>query len=241
MALKTTDTTAFNLDLNQLVEESFERCGAELRSGYDLRTARRSLNLLTIEWANRGLNLWTIEQGSQVLTYNVADYDMPVDTIDLLDHVIRTGTGTNQTDINISRISVSTYATIPNKNATGRPIQVWFQRKTGATDSTNVIEYPQIHIWPKPDNSQTYTFVYWRLRRMQDAGNGINGQDIPFRFLPCMVAGLAYYLSMKLPNVDPSRRAELKMDYEQQFALAAEEDREKAPVRFVPRQMFIGG
>lgn len=238
MALKTTDTTAFNLDLNQLVEESFERCGAELRSGYDLRTARRSLNLLTIEWANRGLNLWTIEQGSQVLTYNVADYDMPVDTIDLLDHVIRTGTGTNQTDINISRISVSTYATIPNKNATGRPIQVWFQRKTGATDSTNVIEYPQIHIWPKPDNSQTYTFIYWRLRRMQDAGNGINGQDIPFRFLPCMVAGLAYYLSMKLPSVDPQRRMELKADYEQQFALAAEEDREKAPVRFVPRQMF---
>jgi len=238
MAAKTTDTTAFNLDLNQLVEESFERCGAELRSGYDLRTARRSLNLLTIEWANRGLNLWTIEQGSQVLTYNVADYDMPVDTIDLLDHVIRTGTGTNQTDINISRISVSTYATIPNKNATGRPIQVWFQRKTGATDSTNVIEYPQIHIWPKPDNSQTYTFIYWRLRRMQDAGNGINGQDIPFRFLPCMVAGLAYYLSMKLPSVDPQRRMELKADYEQQFALAAEEDREKAPVRFVPRQMF---
>jgi hypothetical protein len=238
MAYKTTDTTAFNLDLNQLVEESFERCGAELRSGYDLRTARRSLNLLTIEWANRGLNLWTIEQGSQVLTYNVADYDMPVDTIDLLDHVIRTGTGTNQTDINISRISVSTYATIPNKNATGRPIQVWFQRKTGATDSTNVIEYPQIHIWPKPDNSQTYTFIYWRLRRMQDAGNGINGQDIPFRFLPCMVAGLAYYLSMKLPSVDPQRRMELKADYEQQFALAAEEDREKAPVRFVPRQMF---
>jgi len=240
MALKTTDTTAFNLDLNQLVEESFERCGAELRSGYDLRTARRSLNLLTIEWANRGLNLWTIEQGSQVLTSGTADYDMPVDTIDLLDHVIRTGTGTNQTDINISRISVSTYATIPNKNATGRPIQLWFQRKTGATDSTNVVEYPQIHVWPTPDNSQTYTFVYWRLRRMQDAGNGINGQDIPFRFLPCMVAGLAYYLSMKLPNVDPGRRMELKADYEQQFALAAEEDREKAPVRFVPRQMFIG-
>lgn len=240
MAYKTTDSTDFNLDLNQLVEEAFERCGSELRSGYDLRTARRSLNLLTIEWANRGINLWTIEQGSQVLTYNVADYDMPVDTIDLLDHVIRTGTGTNQTDINISRISVSTYATIPNKNATGRPIQVWFQRKTGATSATNTVQYPQIHVWPKPDNSQTYTFVYWRLRRMQNAGNGINGQDIPFRFLPCMVAGLAYYLSMKLPGVDPQRRAELKMDYEQQFQLAAEEDREKAPVRFVPRQQFIG-
>ncbi|MGA0984492.1 MAG: hypothetical protein ACO3ST_07395 [Burkholderiaceae bacterium] len=240
MAYKTTDSTDFNLDLNQLVEEAFERCGSELRSGYDLRTARRSLNLLTIEWANRGINLWTIEQGSQVLTYNVADYDMPIDTIDLLDHVIRTGTGQNQTDINISRISVSTYATIPNKNANGRPIQVWFQRKTGATSATNTVQYPQIHVWPKPDNSQTYTFVYWRLRRMQDAGNGVNGQDIPFRFLPCMVAGLAYYLSMKLPNVDPGRRAELKMDYEQQFQLAAEEDREKAPVRFVPRQQFIG-
>jgi hypothetical protein len=241
MALKTTDTTDFNLDLNSLVEEAFERCGAELRSGYDLRTARRSLNLLTIEWANRGTNLWPIEQGTQTLTYDVADYDMPVDTIDLLDHVIRTGTGVNQQDINISRISMPTYAMIPNKNATGRPIQVWFQRKTGATNATNVIQYPQIHVWPKPDNSQTYTFVYWRMRRLQDAGNGINGQDIPFRFLPPMVAGLAYYLSMKIPNVDPQRRMELKADYEQQYQFAAEEDRETAPIRFVPRQQFIGG
>lgn len=240
MAAKTTATTDFNLDLNALVEEAFERCGAELRSGYDFRTARRSLNLLTIEWANRGINLWTIEQGSQVLTYNQSTYDIPVDTIDLLDHVIRTGTGTNQTDINISRISVSTYATIPNKNATGRPIQVWFQRETGATDSTNTVQYPKIHVWPKPDSSQTYTFVYWRLRRVLDAGNGVNGQDIPFRFLPCMVSGLAYYLAQKIPGVDPNRRTELKMDYEQQFQLAADEDREKAPVRFVPRQMFIG-
>jgi len=240
MAYKTTDTTGFNLDLNNLVEEAFERCGQELRSGYDMRTARRSLNLLTIEWANRGLNLFTIEKVEKVLTYDVADYDIPVDTIDLLDHVVRTGTGQNQTDINISRISVSTYAMIPNKNARGRPIQVWFQRETGATNSANVVQYPQIHIWPKPDNSQTYTFVYWRLRRIQDAGNGINGQDVPFRFIPCLVAGLAYYLSMKLPDVDPGRRAELKMDYEQQYQLAAEEDREKAPIRFVPRQMFIG-
>jgi hypothetical protein len=240
MAYKTTDTTGFNLDLNNLVEEAFERCGQELRSGYDMRTARRSLNLLTIEWANRGLNLFTIEKVEKVLTYDVADYDIPVDTIDLLDHVVRTGTGQNQTDINISRISVSTYAMIPNKNARGRPIQVWFQRETGATSAANVVQYPQIHIWPKPDNSQTYTFVYWRLRRIQDAGNGINGQDVPFRFIPCLVAGLAYYLSMKLPDVDPGRRAELKMDYEQQYQLAAEEDREKAPIRFVPRQMFIG-
>jgi hypothetical protein len=240
MALKTTDTTGFNLDLNNLVEEAFERCGQELRSGYDMRTARRSLNLLTIEWANRGLNLFTIEKVEQVLTYDVDEYNIPVDTIDLLDHVIRTGTGQNQTDINISRISVSTYAMIPNKNARGRPIQVWFQRETGATSAANIVQYPQIHIWPKPDNSQTYTFVYWRLRRMQDAGNGINGQDIPFRFLPCLVAGLAYYLSMKLPDVDPARRAELKMDYEQQYQLAADEDREKAAIRFVPRVSYIG-
>jgi len=163
-----------------------------------------------------------------------------VNTIDLLDHVIRTGTGQNQTDINITRISVSTYAMIPNKNATGRPIQVWFQRETGATNSTSVIQYPKIHIWPAPDNSQTYTFVYWRLRRIQDAGNGINGQDIPFRFLPCLVAGLASYLSMKLPNIDPVRIQMLKADYEQQYQLAADEDREKAAIRFVPRQQFIG-
>ena len=241
MVAKTTGTTDFNLDLNSLVEEAFERNGQELRTGYDIRTARRSLNLLTIEWANRGLNLFTIEKVEQVLTYDVADYDIPVDTIDLLDHVIRTGTGQNQTDIGISRISVSTYAMIPNKNANGRPIQVWFQRKTGATNASSVVQYPQIHVWPKPDNSQTYTFVYWRLRRLQDAGDGINGQDIPFRFLPAMVAGLASYLSMKLPNVDPNRIAMLKADYEQQFELAAAEDREKAPIRFVPRQQFIGG
>lgn len=240
MAYNTTDTTAFNLDLNELIEESFERCGHELRSGYDFRTARRSLNLLTIEWASRGINLWTIEQGSITLTPGTITYDLPVDTIDLLEHVIRTGSNTNQQDISISRISVSTYSSIPNKNATGRPIQVWVQRRTGANDSTGTPVPPQIHVWPAPDNSQTYTFVYWRMRRMQDAGDGLNGQDIPFRFLPCMVAGLAYYLSMKLPGVDPQRRLELKMDYEQQWDLASSEDREKAPVRFVPRQQFIG-
>jgi hypothetical protein len=240
MAYNTTGTVAFNLDLNNLVEEAFERCGQELRSGYDMRTARRSLNLMTLEWANRGLNMWTVEQGQITLATGQSTYALPTDTIDLLDSVIRTGTDTNQTDINISRISVSTYAMITNKKARGRPIQVWFQRETGATSAANIVQYPQIHIWPKPDNSQTYTFVYWRLRRIQDAGNGINGQDIPFRFLPCLVAGLAYYLSMKLPDVDPARRAELKMDYEQQYQLAADEDREKAAIRFVPRVSYIG-
>ena len=243
--MTTKGTATFNLDLNELVEEAFERCGSELRTGYDLRTARRSLNLLTIEWANRGINLWTVEQGIIPVYQGTGVYDLPVDTIDLLDHVIRTGTGQQQTDINISRISESTYSTIPNKNATGRPIQVWINRQSGATypdGLTTKVKYPQINIWPVPDQgsqaSPYYYFVYWRLRRIQDAGNGVNTQDIPFRFLNCMVAGLAYYLSMKIPNVDPQRRMELKADYEQQWQLASEEDREKAPVRFVPRTSF---
>jgi hypothetical protein len=226
--MTTSGTASFNLDVADLIEEAFERCGVELRTGYDLRTARRSLNLLTSEWANRGINLWTIEQGSVSMVTGQSTYDIPADTIDLLDHVIRTGSGQNQTDINISRIAEPTYSTIPNKNATGRPIQVWIQR---------LRDNPKITVWPTPDPSQTYTFVYWRLRRIQDAGGGTSTQDIPFRFLNCMVAGLAYYLAMKLP-VDPSRRNELKLDYEQQLALANDEDREKAPIRFVPRAMF---
>ena len=232
----TSGTSSFNLDLSTLVEEAFERCGKEVRTGYDLRTARRSLNLLTIEWANRGINLWTIEQGSIPLVQGVIEYDLPVDTIDLLDHVVRTGTAQNQTDINISRISESTYITIPNKNAQGRPIQVWINRQSGATTPDGV-QYPNINVWPAPDQSNFYTFVYYRLRRIQDAGNGINTQDIPFRFLPAMVAGLAYYLSIKLPGAE-GRIEMLKSDYEQQFQLAADEDREKASVRFVPRDSF---
>ena len=237
MVAKTTATTDFNLDLNAIVEEAFERCGAELRTGYDLRTARRSLNLLLLDWANRGINLWTIDQGSIPLVTGVATYDLPVDTVDLLDHVIRTGTGTTQVDINISRISVSTYATIPNKTATGRPIQVWVNRKSGATNSSSVVQNPQITVWPTPDPSTAYTFYYWRLRRMTDAGNGINGQDIPFRMLPALVAGLSYMLAMKLPEAS-ERLPMLKAVYDEAWQLASEEDREKAPVRFVPRQMF---
>lgn len=238
MAYKTTDTTTFNLDLNQVVEEAFERCGAELRSGYDLRTARRSLNLMLLEWANRGINMWTIEQGQIVLSPSVISYDYPIDTVDFLDHVIRTGSGTTQTDINITRISESTYAMIPNKNATGRPIQVWIQRLSGATNAAGDVVYPKIHVWPSPDSSQTYTFVYWRLRRLQEAGNGINGQDIPFRFLPVLVSGLAYNLAKKIPGAEV-RLQMLKQDYDEQWDLAATEDREKAAVRFVPRETFL--
>ena len=235
--MTTTGTSAFNLDLNDLIEESFERCGKEQRTGYYFRTARRSLNLLTIEWANRGINLWTIEQGSIPMVTGTGTYDLPVDTIDLLDQVIRTGTGQSQTDININRISESTYATIPNKLAVGRPIQVWINRQSGATTPTGV-KNPQINVWPTPnDPGSQYTFIYWRLRRIQDVGDGVNTQDIPFRFLNAMIAGLAYYLSMKIADIDPNRVVALKADYEQQFDLAAQEDREKASIRFVPRNM----
>lgn len=242
--MTTSGTSTFNLSITDIVEDAFERCGQELRTGYDLRTARRSLNLMTIEWANRGINLWTIEEGSIPLYPNQITYDLPVDTIDLLDQVTRTGSGQGQMDININRISESTYSTIPNKNATGRPIQVWVNRRSGATYPVTGAANPQINIWPTPDQGSVgnpyYTFVYWRLRRIQDAGNGDNTQDIPFRFLNAMVAGLAYYLSAKLPNVDPNRIAMLKADYEQQFQLAADEDREKASDRFVPRLGIYG-
>lgn len=234
---KTSATNEFNLDLNSVIEEAFERCGAELHSGYDFRTARRSLNLLLMDWANRGINLWTVEEGQQVLTYNQSTYDLPVDTVDLLDHVIRTGTGQNQIDINITRISGSVYSTIPNKNATGRPIQVWVNRQGGTTNSANVVQYPQYVIWPTPDNSTTYTFVYWRLRRMQDAGDGVNGQDVPFRMLPALVSGLSYYLAMKLPGAD-IRLPMLKAVYDEQWQIASEEDRDKSSLRLVPRMSF---
>jgi hypothetical protein len=235
--MTTSGTTAFNLNLNELVEEAFERCGAELRTGYDLRTARRSLNLLTIEWANRGINLWTIEQGQIAMVQGQIVYDLPVDTIDLLDHVIRTQTGQGQTDINITRISVDTYSTIPNKNAQGRPIQVWINRQSGATEPVSGVAYPQINVWPAPEQSDYYTFVYWRLRRIQDAGTGVTTQDIPFRFIPCMVAGLAYHLSKKIPGAI-ERTGMLKADYEELWQQAADEDREKAALRIAPRQMF---
>jgi hypothetical protein len=217
------------------VEEAYERCGSELRSGYDLRTARRSLNLLTIEWANRGINLWTIEQGQIPLVEGQATYNLPVDTIDLADYVIRTQSGINQNDISISRISVDTYSAIPNKNTLGRPIQVWINRQSGATDPVSGVRYPQINVWPTPDQSNLYTFVYWRLRRMQDAGGGVSTPDIPFRMLPCLVAGLAYYLSVKIPAALP-RVEGLKAIYEDQWLMASSEDREKASLRIVPRQ-----
>tara|TARA_R100000963_G_C4628625_1_gene94227 strand:+ start:216 stop:902 length:687 start_codon:yes stop_codon:yes gene_type:complete len=224
--MATSGTTAFNLDFTEIAEEAWERAGSEMRSGYDLRTARRSMNLLTIEWQNRGINLWTIDSGTVSLTTGTSQYTLPADTIDLLEQAIRTNSGntTKQSDINISRISVSTFSSIPNKLTRGRPIQVWIER---------LVDAPKINIWPVPD-SNDYTFVYWRMRRIEDAGGGVETADMNFRFLPSLVAGLAYNIAMKSPDLAP-RTDMLKADYEFQFGLAAGEDREKSSARFVPR------
>jgi len=223
--MTTSGTALFNMDFTEIAEEAWERAGREMRSGYDLRTARRSMNLLTIEWANRGINMWTIDEGTIPMVQGTATYNLPADTIDLLEHVIRTGSGQNQQDLSVSRISVSTYATIPNKEVQGRPIQVFIER---------LRDNPTITVWPIPNQSSYYTLVYYRLRRIQDAGTGLQTPDMNFRFLPCLVAGLAYYIAMKVPEL-AERIPMLKQMYDEQFDLAAAEDREKAPVRFVPR------
>ena len=307
----TSGSAGFNLDLTEIVEEAFERAGSELRTGYDLKTARRSLNLLFADWANRGVNMWTFEQGTITLTQGLNTYAVPVDTVDLLDHVIRTqpNVQSTQSDLTITRISVSTYATLPNKLTQARPIQVWYQRLDGqimpttavlatsvnATADTIVLSnvvglpaigyidldsetifynyidgntlsncfrgqngttaaahtasasakiyinnVPRVTMWPTPDGSQTYQFVYWRMRRVQDAGNGVNVMDVPFRFIPCMVAGLAYYIALKVPG-GMDRLVVLKGQYDEAWMTAADEDQERAALRLVPRQMFIGG
>lgn len=308
----------FNLDLTEIIEEAFERCGSESRTGYDIRTARRSLNLLFADWANRGVNMWTFEEGQIPLVQGVTTYALPNDTVDLLEHVIRTNANVQNTqaDLTITRISVSTYATLPNKLQQARPIQVWIQRLDSAvyvvdstvatavapTDTTiyltnvtdlpaagfiqlgnEVISYgnatqtnasspagalyncgrgqqntyaashavgdvvtklqpPAITVWPTPDQGTPdqpyYTFVYWRLRRINNAGDGSNTFDVPFRFLPCLTAGLAYYMALKIPGAD-TRLGVLKQQYDEAWNNAANEDQDKAAVRFVPRRMFI--
>tara|TARA_R110000803_G_scaffold22649_8_gene56200 strand:+ start:998 stop:1684 length:687 start_codon:yes stop_codon:yes gene_type:complete len=224
--MATSGTTAFDMDFTEVAEEAWERAGREMRSGYDLRTARRSMNLLTIEWQNRGINLWTIEEGSVTLVEGTSSYTLPADTIDLLEQVVRTGNGSSstQSDLSMTRISVSTYATIPNKLSTGRPIQMWVNRLGGA---------PVIHVWPVPD-SGNYILYYWRMRRIEDAGTGVQTPDMNFRFYPALVAGLAYNIAVKIPEFAP-RLQFLKAMYDEQFELAAGEDREKTPARFVPR------
>ncbi len=310
--MTTSGTSIFDMNFTEIAEEAYERAGREMRTGYDLRTARRSLNLLTIEWANRGLNMWTIEQGTIDLVAGQNTYALPNDTIDLLDHVIRTqpNNSSTQSDLTITRISVSTYATIPNKLTQSRPIQIWIQRLSGETAlsaltlngtinssvteitlsstvglatsgyiqlGSEVIYYgyitgntlyscvrgqanttaashttgaavsvpnlPAVTLWPTPDQGSVgnpfYQLVYWRMRRIQDIGGGVRTADMPFRFLPAMVSGLGYYIAMKNPEL-MDRMPMLKQAYDEQFALAAGEDHEKAAIRLVPRQQFIG-
>lgn len=311
--MATTGTTAFNLDLSELVEEAFERAGSELRSGYDLRTARRSLNLLFADWANRGVNMWTFEQDMIQLVQGQPTYALPDDTVDVLDHVIRTNANSSvgQSDLTITRISMPTYATIPNKLVQARPIQLYVQRLTGGTApltatlsagisasdttipitsgaglpvagfvmiGTELIVYNQITpatlttpayllncvrgqdnttaasalsgatlklvqkqsitVWPVPEASNVYQLVYWRMRRIQDAGDGVNTFDVPFRFVPALAAGLAYYIALKVPN-GMDRLQVLKAQYDEAWMSAEGQDRETAAIRLVPRQMFI--
>ena len=225
--MTTSGTTAFDMDFTEIAEEAWERAGREMRSGYDLRTARRSMNLMTIEWQNRGINMWTIDEGTVALVKGTSQYDLPADTIDLLEQVIRTDSGNQytQSDLTISRISVSTYASIPNKLTQGRPIQVYVER---------LRDNPKINVWPVPDKNDEYIFKYYRMRRIEDAGNGVETADMNFRFFPCLVAGLAYHIAMKEPEL-MARLPMLKDAYEEQFALAAGEDRTKTSARFVPR------
>ena len=312
----TSGASSFNLQLTDLVEEAYERAGRELRSGYELKTARRSLNIMFADWANRGINLWTIEQGVINLVQGQTTYPLPVDTVDLVDHVIRTQANitATQSDLTITRIALPTYATLPNKLTQGRPIQVWVQRYDGminltagtvvgngttgstsisASDTTiqltdvtqlpptgfiqidsEIINYsyisgttlyncfraqqntvatthssgavvywnqiPAISVWPTPDGSQPYQFYYWRMRRTQDAAQyGGFVMDVPFRFIPAMAAGLSYYVATKIPEGLP-RLQILKAQYDEAWQLASDEDRDKAAIRFVPRQQFIG-
>ena len=233
--MATSGTTAFDMDFTEIAEEAWERAGREMRSGYDLRTARRSMNLLTIEWQNRGINMWTIDEGTVNLVEGTATYALPADTIDLLEHVVRTGSGnvTTQSDLNITRISVSTYSSIPNKLSQGRPIQLYIDR--GQAN-------PSVTVWPVPDQGTAlapyYILKYYRMRRIEDSGTGVNTADVNFRFLPCLVAGLAYYIAQKDPELMP-RIPMIQAEYERQFELAAGEDREKASISLVPRSYGV--
>lgn len=216
--MATSNTTIFNPDFADIAEEAYEMAGLEMRTGYHLKSARRSLDLLSIEWANRGLNLWTIEQGTVPLVAGTATYNLPADTIDILEHVIRSGTGTSQTDIDLYRVSVSGYSAIVNKNTQGKPSQIYVDRAR---------TQPSVTLWPVPNVSSTYTLVYQRLRRIQDSGAATNTADLPFRFIPALVAGLAYFIAMKNPAAK-ERVPFLKQFYEEQFDLASQEDRSRA-------------
>ena len=222
--MTTSGSKNFELDVSDYVEEAFERCGIEVRTGYDLRTAKRSLNLLLAEWANRGLNQWTIQSSTTAIVAGTATYQLSADTIDVLSPIVlRTGTAQNQSDIEITRISRGDYTNIPNKNTQGRPVEVFVDRQIS----------PVLKLWPVPDT--TYTLVYDRLVRLDDADGYANTMEIPFRFYPCLVAGLAYYLALKRA---PDRVQLLKAMYEEEFDRASSEDRDRASLIITPGRYY---
>ena len=220
--MTTSSSTDFELDVAEYIEEAFERCGLEVRTGYDLQTAKRSLNILLADWANRGLNQWTIEQRTQSLTSGTAEYSLGTDVIDILNAVIRRGT----TDFTISRISRDQYINIPVKSTTGRPSQYFLDRQIP----------PNLKLWATPENS-TDTFVYDALTRIQDADTAKNTMEVPFRFYPCLTAGLAYYLAMKKA---PDRIQILKAVYEEEFERASAEDRDRSNLTLTPSSTYYG-
>lgn len=215
--MATSSSTDFDLDVAEYIEEAFERCGLEARTGYDLQTARRSMNIMLSEWANRGLNQWTIQQRTQTVTSNDSEYSLDTDLIDILSLVVRR----DGTDFSMTRISRDTFLNLPNKTSTGRPTQYFLDRQIT----------PNLKLYPTPENS-TDVIVYDALTRIQDADTQINTMEIPFRFIPCLTAGLAYYIAMKRA---PDRIQLLKTVYEEEFERAMAEDRDRSAFKVAPQ------
>ena len=217
-------STNFEPNVTEFIEEAYERCGAELRTGYDLKTAIRSVNLMLAEWANRGLTQWTIEQATQTVTEGTTDYSLNSNVIDILDVVLRRTINQTQTDISMNRVSRSEYLNIPNKETQGSPSQFFVDRQIT----------PVVKLWPTPENS-TDQFISYRIQRIDDVTASNEDPEVPSRFIPCMVSGLAYYIALKK---NPERIGILKQQYEQDFKLASDEDRNRASLMLTPARRF---
>lgn len=219
--MATSGSRDFNLDVAEIIEEAYERCGLEVRTGYDARTARRSMNLMFADWANRGINLWTVRQGTITLTSGQATETLATDVVDLLEVVVRR----SGTDYDLSKISRGDYLSVPNKTTTGRPSQYYFNRQIT----------PEVTLWPTPENS-TDELVYYYIRRIEDADALVNDVELPFRFLPCAVAGMAYYIALKKA---PERIQLLKTVYEEEFQRAADEDEDRVSLKLQPDIQYL--
>ena len=216
--MTTSDTTKFNLNIEDIINEAYERCGLESRSGYDLKTARRSMNIMFAEWANRGINLWVVEERSKTLTADAAEYTLGDDVVDIMEAAITK----SSKDYRIERISRAEYLSFTDKTSTGRPTQMYLQKSVT----------PKVFFYPAPDSTSTYTFKFQALTRIQDAGDDYtNKPEVPFRFLPCLISGLAYYIAMKFA---PEKLPILKQIYDEEWMRAAAEDRDSVSLKLVP-------